>query len=312
MADGLRAIVPFVGGLSLIGGGMTVLYVDRCDLLADPLAPRPIYLRYASQATFDLYQRPHWIFVSTMIIFGPCLIVTALCQAQCAREPTLAFDLRVCSTVCATCGFWVAILPIGNALGFALHSITAQAFAGSGIYYVFLVKQLALERNQNGLVVIRSILSIMGSGLAIAMLATVYGAAKATIRIEHHRRILKELSLSYKEKHQSSSNAPPPWSLPPDFMSDDELRFARRNELFLSASQVLIGFTIGIALLTSMEEVAHLNVVFDDKDIPPLIIGFGTFVTLVVVALIFVQINDVMYNFCQRHRAEQYEKKQII
>ena len=108
-SSGIRAIVPLVGGLTLLVGCVAVLYVDRLDCIADPHQARPILVRYTSQATYDLHKRPHWIFVA------------AAAESNGGDEDVdigvSGSALRLFSIVCAFGGFFVSTLPMGNTLG---------------------------------------------------------------------------------------------------------------------------------------------------------------------------------------------------
>ena len=76
-----ESAIPIVGCLALIVGSGLTIYIDRLERLRDETSPRPVLYRFFSQAILGMHQWPHWIFLMTCTIVGPCLFLTAAWQA---------------------------------------------------------------------------------------------------------------------------------------------------------------------------------------------------------------------------------------
>mmetsp|Transcript_16160 Transcript_16160/g.30777 ORF Transcript_16160/g.30777 Transcript_16160/m.30777 type:complete len:357 (+) Transcript_16160:186-1256(+) len=318
-SSAIRAIVPLVGGLTLLVGCVVVLYIDRLDCLADPHQARPILIRYTSQATYDLHKRPHWIFVAVTTVFGPCLIVTAAWQAELVEQMTAvasnggddivdigvsASDLRLFSIGCALGGFLVSTLPMGNCLGFVWHMISAGCFASFGFNYCFRARDLANAQDHEALVVLRTIFVYMGIAGAALMLGGVPIAGTATEQLEEYRVQHQEQDqarhTTSKEEEQQTQDVEENDKLPATTKVEwtrDQLKALRIKETVLACGQFLTGVSMGLTLLTAVVEVGDLEKGPDDY--PVWVIGLVSFAAFAGLAGIFWAANESIYNVFQ-------------
>lgn len=274
------AIVPVLGGLILIVGGLGTLLVDRYVVLQNPKAPRPVFLRYTSQATYDLKKAPHWVFLLCTVLFAPFLTVTASWQKSLADQAvsTVGNDIQLFAYLCAACGVGVAASPMGNTLGTVLHMVLAGGFAAFGINYCVRVQTLASDRGDTVLATIRNVSWIVAAVGAAIMMFGVYPAGVSTERLKRHEDGQEE-------------------------MSPLEIVAARRNELVLAVGQVSVGIMIGITLITAASEVGDVE---NDND--ALVIGLvSAAVALLVFGAAYI-LNESLYSLCQKAKEDREEQ----
>lgn len=286
-STGGYAVVPVLGGLILIVGGLGTLLVDRRVLLQNPGAPRPVYLRYTSQATYDLKQPPHWVFLTCTVLFAPFLTVTASWQRTIAisneqdeSSSSIADDIQLFAYLCAVCGVGVAASPMGNLAGSIAHMILAGGFAAFGINYCVRVQTLASDRGDSAIATIRNICWILAAVGGFIMIFGVYPAGVGTEKLARHERGEEELSRS-------------------------EIVAARRNELILAIGQVSVGIMIGIVVITAAVEVG--DVADEENSNDALVIGLVSAAIGLVVFGVAYMLNETLYNLCQKGKEDDAE-----
>lgn len=282
------AVVPVVGGLALILGGIAALYVDRLDLLSLDATPKPVLIRYTSQATYALDKRPHWIFLVSTVVFAPLLMVTAVWQAALAEEffydnpeksQQLQDDLRLFAFLCGPLGVLLAAWPMGNILGTVVHILLAAGFAVTGFNYSFRTIELANERGDGGLATARLVLTTMGLVGAAGMIVGLYPAVTATEKLQKHEQGTEHLDTA-------------------------QIRTERIKETVLAVGQVMAGFMVGTVLLTAVTEVGDLDSSSSNLDDNAWIVGVATLAGGAAVAIVARLCNSFAYNTCQ---AKQYD-----
>lgn len=306
------AVVPIVGGLTLMLGGFLALYTDRRDLCADAQEPRPILVRYTSQATYALRKTPHWIFVATQVIFAPCLIATAQWQAERARRyyemPDLADKFTFYSVGCAIGGFLVALLPMGNVLGTIVHIVTAGIFIAFGLNYGFQAWALALETQDDDdtstLATIRLLACIIASVGVVICMFTIKPAGTATEKIAEWK------------KRQIAGNTPASENHHDDDNGDDNgpsIRSLRIAEMSLAIGQISVAIGVGIVLVTGAADILEDDTTSATTTTPkdvwtwPLVALLAIMLPLVA---LFVYLNDWLYHQCQAEKDSESSDKQ--
>jgi len=313
------ALVPILGGTALILGGAAILIVDRWDLLQDALAPRPIMARHTSQATYDLHKRPHWIFVGTMVVFVPCLLVTArwqnelLAQLDDAKDhEDLQNQILLQSALCCVGGFLVAASPMGNILGTILHSLFAAMFATFGTMYSFQCYWVADVIGLDELATARLALGAIGFLGAFVTIFSIYPGVAATEALQKHQlAILKKENLTNDSNEQETMSSPEGEAVENTdhpsqeeeaakenykVLTDRELMWARLGESSLAIGQISIAISIGSVLLSASAEVTKVESSPDEAWQSALLAlaimaGLGTF---------FFLGNEWFYNTCQK------------
>jgi len=287
MTQWAYAIVPLVGGLAFVVGGTLALYVDRQDVLQSASAPRPVWIRYTSQATFDLRRRPHWIFMLGNIIFGPCMMVSAVWQAALIEEGSedeyIAGDLRLWGMLAGACAIAVAGFPNGNTLGRVVHLLTAGGLAVAGLNYSVRAAELAAVRGDSGLQLTRWILFAVGVAGAPLMIGTIYLAGTATDKLEQHER-------------------------GETILTPDRIRKERRWEMLLAIGQLLCGIGIALVLMTAVFDVVHLEEGGQDAVVPGVASALGGVAVLVVCYFL----NDKFYDMCQKKKEEVAVDEEVV
>lgn len=318
------AIVPGLGGLVLTVGGALALYVDRLDLLADPEAPRPITIRYTSQATYALKKRPHWIFVATTTLFAPLLMVTAVWQAQLAREhiitdetedpergDRLASNLQFFAFLCGSFAVCVSTSPMGNAVGTILHTIFAGVMAAMGINYMIRCQELADFRGDESLATARMLFWIVALGAAAIMCFSIYPGGKGTDMLLKHVKALKkagrgaagvprEQGAVDAENHTNPNTVAEgddsfSAQMNKDILSEKEILQARISESVLAFGQILLAVMIGFNLFSAALEVGDLEESNDKAWKTALAAAAGSSVVVATV----IALNEYFYKVCQ-------------
>ena len=284
-----RMLVPILGGTALIVGGIAALICDRLDLRADPMEPRPIWIRYTSQATYALKARSHWIFLMALCIFSPCLLVTAQWQASLAttnssNKGAIVFH----ATMCALGGFGVALLPMGNVLGTIIHMVTAGCFAAFGINYAFQAWTLAGDRGNDFLASIRSYLAVVGIAGAVVTMFSVYPAVSGTEALAKHKTLLQ------KHGQEAISDME-------GFLTPRQCLWARLGELSLAVGQISIAIAMAVTLLTGAVEAGDVQ---DSPDVA-WIVGVAASLAMLALAAIFYTTNTWWYATCQATKEEE-------
>ena len=313
-------IIPFLGGATLLMGGTAALWLDRRQMLNDPSEPRPIVVRYTSQATYDLQTAPHWIFVVTTAVYGPCLIMTALWQATLARElqdmdddnnlltkenlPTL---LVWQATATAWAGFGVALLPMGTVFGTIVHTVNAIIFASIGLQYCFQAYALASDRDDDdGLATIRLALgSFGGVGGLVTCFSVVPGVSGTAALHVHKKRLLLAAAARDANDNADNNNNNNNNNNTTDnnnntedsngLLTPRQCWLARLGETALAVGQISLALTMGFCLLTATVEVGDVQ----DGDPVVWLVGVANFIVMVALALVFYRTNQRWVLWCQ-------------
>lgn len=273
-------VVPILGGMALTLGGVAALMCDRLDMQADPAEPRPILIRYTSQATYDLQARSHWIFLCAVCIFAPCLMVTAQWQASLAGSNDSAIILH--ATMCAMGGFGVALLPMGNALGTGIHMLTAACFGAFGINYTFQVWMLADDRGDDALAWIRLLLAFAGVVGGVLTIFSVVPAVWGTEALANHKSLVQKYGDGADEDMEG-------------FLTASQRLTSRLCELSLAVGQIAIATTMAATLLTGVVEAGDV----EDSPSAAWIVGvLGGFV-MMGLTVVFYATNNWWYTMCQ-------------
>jgi hypothetical protein len=289
-------IIPALGGITLLVGGTLALMIDRNDLHADPTTPQPILVRYTSQATYDVHKRPHWIFIVTTCVFGPCLVMTAIWQAALAQEledtqqatmDNLPFLLILQATLCAVGGYGVAVLPMGNTLGTIIHVITASIFAIFGIQYCFRAYQLASDRGDDALATVRLALGLFGGVGGLTTCVSVYPGVAGTFVLDKHQQVCQTQPNNTTANQEDNE----------DFLSVRGRWWARIGETILAIGQISIAIAMALCVLSATVEVGDVS-----SDEPPTAWWVGGIIGVVMTlgAVLFYRTNDFWYATCQR------------
>ena len=291
----VHALVPIVGGFALIVGGMAALVCDVVDLRADPTEPRPIWVRYTSQATYNLKARSHWIFLSAICIFAPCLMVTAQWQASSLSDDDDDGDRAIVfhATLCALGGFLVALLPMGNALGTGIHMVTATCFAAFGINYAFQAWDLAVQLDKDTLASVRLILGLIGSVGAGLAIFSIYPATSGTEALEKHKQLV-QTHHGAAQQDDSAGNLVVLADMP-GFLTERQRTRARLGETALAVGQISIAITMAVTLLTGTAEAIEVQ----DTSDAVWIVGLVSSLGMTTLAAGFYVTKNWWYNTCQ-------------
>ena len=311
-------LVPIIGATALLCGGVAVTWKDRWDLQAGATEPRPILIRYTSQAAYDLRKWPHWIFVAACLVFGPCLIVSATWQAETTTDPDLANALRLYSMGCAIGGFLVAAVPMGihNMIGTAFHMIHAALFVSFGIMYGYSAWKLAQEYDvppggggsesddRTALAAIRLTffcLALLGVSVMGIML---YPAIVATHALKGHQDLIIQSQDNNSGRDESNKQDEHiDLTKKEGYLSEQERIKYRWYQAVLAMGQSGVAMTLALELMTAVVEVNDLAAMNDDDDkashgeswqrsVWP---SVGMFLT----AAFFVVTNNFFYAWCQ-------------
>jgi len=286
----------------MAGSGLTI-YIDRLDRLRDPDSPRPVYYRYFSQAILALHGWPHWIFVLTCNIFGPCLYLTGVWQAtlleggcdgelyeQCVN---LGKVLKIDAALTGIFVYLDGWIPLGRpVVTLVLHNIVAISFFVTGAVWVYGSIRLARLLNEpDAVITARTVLfGIMAaSGFVIAIATS--PAVEATGRILNHQ---------YRGTAESK-------------MEQDDIVKGRRWEAIMSTAQMVLGIGIGLTMITTVPEVMGAKELAEDpKD---LCWGPVMFIIMLSLTLVEYVFRDHCYRWCQaemlRFRAAKKNNKEV-
>lgn len=270
----------------MAGSGLTI-YVDRLDRLRDPDSPRPVYYRYFSQAILALHRWPHWIFVLTCNIFGPCLYLTGVWQAsllerQCDGElheqcVNLGKALKIDTALTGICVYLDSWIPLGRpVVTLVLHNMVAIGFFVTGWLYVYgTIRMARLLNEPDAVTTVRILLfGIMAaSGLVIAIATS--PAVEATGRVLNHQ---------YRGTAESK-------------MEQDDIVKGRRWEAIMSTAQMVLGIGIGLTMITTVPEVMKAQELTEDP--PDLCWGRIMFVIMLSLTVVQYLFRDRCYRWCQ-------------
>jgi hypothetical protein len=288
------AVVPGLATFFLWAGIGLALYIDRRDLLRKTVTPKPVYVRYTSQATAHLNKRPHWIFLVSMVFFEPLLFVTVVWQSTLARqmataeaaaiatpnepqEPdlTLVYDIEFFGFATGCAAVLVAAIPMGHGwTGTILHSLVAGAFGVAGIGYGWFTQELAYARGNDALAILRTCTWVVACLGAVWCLGTLFPALRATHRLARHQKA--------------------------DTMTPEEVTRARQWEAALAAGQGVVLLGIGFLILTAAPEVVTVQ---ETNDVAWFMGVVGAGAAGIVLGLAMVH-NECFYWFCQIKRKE--------
>ena len=280
--------IPVIGGVALMAGSGLTIYVDRLERLRDPDSPRPVYYRYFSQAILALHQSPHWIFLLSCNVFGPCMYSTGVWQAsllenQCGGEVyeqciQLGRILKIDTALTAVFVYLDGWIPLGRpVVTLVLHNIVAIGFFVTGGIYVYGTIRLArLLDEPKAVATTRIVLFgiMVASGLIIALVTS--PSVEATGRILNHQ---------YRGTAESK-------------MEPDEIVKCRRFEATMSTAQMILGIGIGLAMITAVPEVViYAEMMTDDgPDMSWAAIMFLTMLSLTMIQYLY---RDRCYQWCQ-------------
>jgi hypothetical protein len=262
------ALVPVIGGLAVIAGTVLALIFDRRDQLREANPALPVLVRYVSQAAMDLKKRPHWILLVAMVVFCPCMMVTAVWQSQLSDKGDA---LEVYGIAAGASAVLLAAWPMGTSTGTAIHIILALGFTVTGINYAIQAQILADDRGQDGLSTARLVLWVLGIVGAALTNFTVYLGVRATSRIAKHQKGEQELSPA-------------------------AIKQERMRETLLASGQLLMGTAIGASLLSATADVVDVD--NNDND-EVLVVGLSSAAAAVAVLGLSLAFNDRLYGSCQ-------------
>lgn len=238
------AAVPVVGGTTLIVGSGLTIYVDRLERLNDASTPRPVMYRFFSQAILAMHQWPHWIFLVTCTIFGPCLFLTAVWQAkllemQCRDEDciSLAWTLKMDGLLCAVSVFLDAWIPLGRpVITHISHTLVAIGFFVFGAHYVYNTITMASILKQH------MVMNLRRAFMSIMVLAGGFILMTTSPAVNAHGRILDHQFRGTKESR----------------MEQEEIIKCRRLEACMSTAQMVLGIGLGFTQCTAVLDVVKL------------------------------------------------------
>ena len=323
------AVVPVLGGLSLIIGGVLALYIDRLDLLLDEHVPRPVLVRYTSAATYDLKKRPHWIFLVSTVIFAPLMVVSCVWQSsavvlllqedddlQGSVAAKLAEQLKLFGLCTAACTVAVAASPMGNTFGQILHLVFAGGVASMGINYTVRASQIASDRGDQVMATTRTVFWMAAAVGSVLMIFSLGGTLYASYQLLQHEMYSRKLSvnsvineterednLDEVENEQTANNSADSQAgqdTTNPTLTSKQIVIARCWESTLALGQILVAFSIGLTLMTAVAEVGDVTE-FDDALIPGLV---SAALSLLVFGLAYV-LNDKFYICCQKDKEEE-------
>lgn len=299
-----ESAIPIVGCLALIVGSGLTIYIDRLERLRDETSPRPVLYRFFSQAILGMHQWPHWIFLMTCTIVGPCLFLTAAWQAALLEKQCpviencrfISWQLQLDGTATAICIFLDAWIPLGRPIITHIsHTLVAFGSFLGATHYVYTTIQLARELekytddghgddDEDSLSTIRTILfrTMLSAGVVIAV--------TMTPAIDAHGKLLNH---QYRGTVESK-------------MEPNEIQKCRRLEAGLCTAEMILGLGFGLGMFTAVPDVAklldHLNSGTDEEenyDLP--YIGWGRlmFGMMLFLGLVQYWVRDPVYKRCQ-------------
>mmetsp|Transcript_16940 Transcript_16940/g.25752 ORF Transcript_16940/g.25752 Transcript_16940/m.25752 type:complete len:317 (+) Transcript_16940:18-968(+) len=247
--------VPIISGTTLIVGSGLTIYIDRLERLRDTSSPRPVMYRFFSQAILAIHQWPHWIFVITCNIFGPCFFLTAIRQAsllenQCTGQDcsSLARALRMDGWVTSCCLYLDAWIPLGRpVITHISHTIVAIGFFVFGTHYVYntilVAKILAAKDDDYGILLEQQMLvNLRTTFLAIMVISGLVIAVTTSPAVQAHGRLLDHQFRGTKESQ----------------MKQLDIIKCRRLEACMSTAQMALGIGLGLTQFTAALDVFKL------------------------------------------------------
>lgn len=251
--------VPIISGTSLIVGSGLTIYVDHLERKRDSSTPRPVMYRFMSQAILALHQWPHWIFVLTCNIFGPCFFLTAVWQASllekhCSSQDcsSLASALKMDGWVTSISLYLDAWIPLGRpAITHISHTIVAIGFFVFGTRYVYntisMAKILA-EIEDNGIlrrdsaVQLQMLVNLRTTFFVIMLISGLVVVVTTSPAINAHGRLLDHQFRGTKESQ----------------MKQIDIVKCRRLEACMSTAQMVLGIALGMTQFTAAVDVLNL------------------------------------------------------
>lgn len=292
--------IPIISGTSLIVGSGLTIYIDRLERLRDSSTPRPVMYRFMSQAILALHQWPHWIFVITCNIFGPCFFVTAVWQASllekhCSSQDCsfLASALKMDGWVTSISLYLDAWIPLGRpAITHISHTIVAIGFFVFGTRYVYntiLMAKILAGIEDNGILGqhLQMLVNLRTTFFVIMLISGLVVVVTTSPAINAHGRLLDHQFRGTKESQ----------------MKQTDILKCRRLEACMSTAQMVLGIALGLTQFTAAVDVLILmnnNSVGDRRQIAaeelwaiPMAV---TMLSLTVVEYLYRQ---KIYNWCQ-------------
>lgn len=202
--------IPIISGTTLIVGSGLTIYVDRLERLRDASSPRPVMYRFFSQAILAMNQWPHWIFVITCNIFGPCFFLTAVWQAlllekHCSGHDcsSLAWALRMDGWLTSICLYLDAWIPLGRpVITHISHMVVAIGFFVFGTHYVYntiLMAKILGAKDDNDILEHQMLGNLRTAFLAIMVISGLVIATTTSPAIHAHGRLLDHQFRGTKE-----------------------------------------------------------------------------------------------------------------
>jgi len=290
--------IPIISGTTLIVGSGLTIYVDRLERLRDASSPHPVMYRFFSQAILAMKQWPHWIFVITCNIFGPCFFLTAVWQAcllekQCSSQycSSLAWALRMDGWLTSICLYLDAWIPLGRpAITHISHMLVAIGFFVFGTHYVYntiLMARILAAKNDDDILENQILVNLRTAFLAIMVVSGSVIATTTSPAIRAHGRLLDH---QFRRTNESQ-------------MKQEEIIKCRRMEACMSTAQMLLGIGLGLTLFTAAVDVfTLLNNIADDGRRQIVAEEFrakAMFVTMLLLTILEYLYRDVIYNSCQ-------------
>lgn len=298
--------IPAVGGSVLILGGALALWVDRRDVLLSSASSvtRPVYLRYVSQATYDLQKRPHWILIIATALFAPFMTVTAVWQSQLAADDLdndgLARDLKLFGYSVAASLVLVAASPMGNKIGTVLHTLLAGCVVAFGLNYCI----LANDRGDNALSIVRQVAWIFGAVGAILVMFTTYPAVLSTEKLTRHERAthlhLENTNRSPEEveaSENSNSDNVIDTTAANANLTPKQIQTCRLLESTLAFAQMSQALMIGVVLLSAAAEVGSVNETNATNE--AMVVGLVSAAASMTTTMLFALLNATFVQTCQ-------------
>lgn len=280
----VTSIIPIGGALTfIIGSGLTI-YVDRLERLRVVSTPRPVGFRFFSQAILGLQQWPHWIFVATCTIFGPCLYATASWQATVLLEyyrdhpeeecPSIANMIRMDGALTAIFLYLDAWIPLGRPIiTHIAHSFVAIGFFVMGTHYVYNTIRMVQILNDGASS--SAIITIRQSLLGIMVLAGIGIALTTSPAIKAHGQILD---------HQYRGSP----------MEQSSIVQGRQLEAAMSTFQMILGICLGFDMMTAVVDIDKVESLPIGGEGPLLM--FGIMLVMDIAEYLY---RDRIFHWCQ-------------
>ena len=291
--------VPIIGGTILILGSGLTIFVDRLERLRDTTSPRPVMYRFFSQAILALQQWPHWIFVITCNIFGPCFLLTAIWQASLIEEQcsgrdcnnSLASALKMDGWVTSISLYLDAWIPLGRpVITHISHTIVAIGFFVFGTHYVYntiLLAKLLATKEDNGIFEQQMLVNLRTTFFVIMLISGLVILLTTSPAIQAHGRILDHQYRGTKESQ----------------MKQTDILKCRKLEACMCTAQMALGIALGLTQFTAAVDVLKLmdsiRVGGKRHFIAEVLCAIPMFVSMLTLTIVEYLYRHQIYNWCQ-------------